>query len=257
MVVVGKPDVAKPEVGFVIAGTQKGGTTALASYLYEHPHVGMPTVKEVHFFDTEEWFGGASVDYSNYHAYFKPKPTQRIAGDATPIYMYWMSAPRRIWEYNPAMKFIVLLRNPVTRAYSHWNMERALGRDELSFDEAIRSEATRCREALPLQHRRFSYIDRGLYSQQLQRIWQHFPTAQTLIMKSETLQHAPMDALNRICDFLGIARFAAAAARNVHARPYEAPMSDASRNYLREAFAGEIDELQRALGWDCSDWLKT
>jgi hypothetical protein len=123
---------APPEkVAFVIAGTQKGGTTALASYLYEHPEIGMPTVKEVHFFDTEDHFASAEVDYAKYHAYFDPAVRKRLLGDATPIYMYWDAAPPRIWQYNPAMKLILLLRNPITRAYSQWNMERERGSDPL------------------------------------------------------------------------------------------------------------------------------
>src|SRR4029078_6256322 len=77
------------KVAFVIAGTQKGGTTALASYLYEHPEIGMPTVKEVHFFDTDEHFASAEVNYAKYHAYFNPALRKRLLGDATPIYMYW------------------------------------------------------------------------------------------------------------------------------------------------------------------------
>jgi len=155
--------LAKPpdKVAFVIAGTQKGGTTALASYLYEHPEIGMPTVKEVHFFDTEEHFASPDVDYAGYDAYFKPGVRGRVLGDATPIYMYWEPAPQRMRRYNPAMKLIMLLRNPVTRAYSHWNMERERQRDRLPFEQAVRTEEDRCRKALPLQHRSYSYVDRG------------------------------------------------------------------------------------------------
>jgi hypothetical protein len=97
----GSPAAPPEKVAFVIAGTQKGGTTALASYLYEHPEIGMPTVKEVHFFDTEEHFAPAEVDYAKYHAYFNPAVRKRLLGDATPIYMYWDAAPPRIWQYNP------------------------------------------------------------------------------------------------------------------------------------------------------------
>ena len=243
------------KVAFVIAGTQKGGTTALASYLYEHPEIGMPTVKEVHFFDTEEHFASSEVDYSRYHAYFKPAVKRRLLGDATPIYMYWEPAPERIRRYNPAMKLVMLLRNPVTRAYSHWNMERERQRDKLPFEQAIRSEAERCREALPLQHRLYSYIDRGMYSAQMQRIWRHFPAAQTLVLKSEELQRTPDAALARITDFLGVARFPPVQPRTVHARPYQAPMSAEARDYLREVFAPEVRKLEQMFGWDCSDWL--
>jgi hypothetical protein len=169
--------------------------------------------------------------------------------------MYWQPAPQRIQRYNPAMKLIMLLRNPVTRAYSHWNMERARKRDLLSFEEAIRTETERCREALPLQHRLYSYVDRGLYSEQIRRIWSHFPVEQTLILKSEQLQRSPDTALARISDFLGVARFPPVQPRNVHARSYQSPMSAEARSYLREVFSDEVRTLEQMFGWDCADWL--
>jgi hypothetical protein len=70
--------------------------------------------------------------------------------------MYWYDAPRRIWQYNPDMRIVILLRNPVDRAYSHWNMERERGAEPLEFRQAIATEADRCRAALPAQHRVFS-----------------------------------------------------------------------------------------------------
>ena len=66
--------------------------------------------------------------------------------------MYWHNAPRRIWQYNPDIKLIVILRNPIERAYSHWNMERSRNAEKLSFFDAIQSERDRCQEALSYQH---------------------------------------------------------------------------------------------------------
>ena len=169
--------------------------------------------------------------------------------------MFWDSAPLRIWQYNPAMKFIFLLRNPATRAYSHWNMEVKKNRDTLSFDEAIRTESDRCREVLPLQHRRWSYLARGMYSEQLRRIWRHFPIERTLVLKSEKFQADPAPALGRIAEFLDVGPFPRVAPRNVFVLPYEAPMSDSARRFLRETFEMEIRTLERMLRWDLSDWL--
>ncbi|HEY7944924.1 MAG TPA: sulfotransferase domain-containing protein [Casimicrobiaceae bacterium] len=248
-------DAAAEKVAFVVAGTQKGGTTALASYLFQHPEIGLPRDKEAHFFDKEHNFASAETDYAGYHANFNPAVRNRLLGDATPIYMYWESAPQRIHDYNPAMKLIMLLRNPVTRAYSHWNMEHARRSDPLPFEQAIRAEPERSGEALPFQHRKYSYIDRGLYSRQIHRIWRLFPAGQTLILKSEELRHSPQAALARITDFLGVARFPPVRPRSVHARPYEAPMSAGARSYLCEVFAPEVRTLEEMLGWDCADWL--
>src|SRR5437879_11148793 len=154
-------------VDFEIGGTQKGGTSALDSFLRQHPEICMPeTGKELHFFDHE----ADDTDYKKYHANFKPKPQHRVIGEASPIYMYWETAPYRIWKYNPKMKWILALRNPVERAFSAWNMETKRGKEKLSFAEAIEKEVERCREALPLQHRVYSYIDRGFYAQPARRL---------------------------------------------------------------------------------------
>ena len=94
----------------------------------------MPTTrKELHFFDRD----AENTDYKKYHANFKPKPQHRVIGEASPIYMYWETAPYRIWKYNPKMKWILVLRNPVERAFSAWNMETKRGKEKLSFAEVI------------------------------------------------------------------------------------------------------------------------
>ena len=83
-------------VGFVVAGTQKGGTTALATFLLEHPEIALSQAKEPHFFDTEENFATPEPDYARYHAMYAPRAEVRVIGDRTPIYMYWRAAPERI-----------------------------------------------------------------------------------------------------------------------------------------------------------------
>ena len=242
-------------VDFVVAGTQKGGTSALETYLREHPQVCMPAnVKEVHYFDDDARFDAHDGDYSAYHGYFQPRATHRLLGDATPIYMYWEPAAARIHRYNPAMKFIVLLRNPVSRAYSHWNMEVKKRREMMPFEEAVRTERERLRESTPLQHRRRAYAERGCYSAQLRRIWALFPMAQTLVLRSEDFRADPVPVLAKVAAFLEIAPFPRVDRRVVNAMPYEAPMSEGARDFRQHAFASEVDELERMLGWDLSGW---
>src|SRR4051795_9448938 len=118
-------------INFVIGGTQKGGTSALDAFLRQHPQICMPeSRKELHFFDREENFA-RPPKYRKYHANFRPGPGHRVTGEATPIYMYWDAAPARIWSYNPAMKWILVLRNPVERAFSAWNMETKRGAENV------------------------------------------------------------------------------------------------------------------------------
>lgn len=226
------------------------------AYLREHPEICMANIKEVHYFDNEEHFANGRPDYSEYHSFFSPNETHKVLGEATPIYMYWERAPKRIWEYNPEMKIIILLRSPIDRAYSHWNMERSRDADALSFWDAISREQERCREALPLQHRVYSYMDRGFYLKQLKRIWEFFPREKVLIVKQNDLKRQPDETIGRICEFLQVSKMENIVPKKVHVRAYEQPMSQREREYLRSVFEEEIKELERALNLDCSEWLQ-
>jgi len=243
------------KVSFVIAGTQKGGTSALGAYLRSHQEICMANLAEVHFFDKDDYFQQDEADYSIYHSCFSPKSSNHLLGETTPIYMYWYDAPRRIWRYNSRMKIIIILRNPIERAFSHWNMERDRGAEELSFWEAIQSEQERCREALPYQHRVYSYIDRGFYADQLRRVWHYFPREQTLILRNEELRIRPKEALEKVCNLLGVTPFQSVEERNVHSRPYVTSLERNEKEFLRCVYEHEIKELERLLGWDCSAWL--
>ncbi len=252
----GRTESFARKVDFAVAGAQKAGTSALADYLEEHIDVSMARVKEVHFFDHDEYFTSPTPDYTPYHANFDPRPSQRLLGDATPAYMFWLTGPQRLAQYNPAMKLIMLLRNPGKRAYSHWNMGVKQKRETLSFDDALRAEEQRARDIAPEQLRSYSYVERGRYSAQLRRVWEYFPVEQTLVIKSESLKSHPVPELAKISAFLGIAPFPRPGPREVFALPYEAPMSDDARAYLQQAFASEIDTLEQMLGWDLTDWRK-
>jgi hypothetical protein len=245
------------KVDFVLGGTQKGGTTALAEYFVGHLDICMPRSKEAQYFNQDEHFAAVSPDHTRYHANFEPGPLHRVLGDATPEYMYWVSTPERIARYNPAMKWIILLRDPVRRAYSHWNMEVSRGYDDLSFDEAIFTEQTRIAVATARQRQRWSYVDRGFYSRQLARIWRFFPRAQTLVLQSDVLRSDHVSTLGAIATFLGVRPFAPGSSRDSFSLPYARPMSDEARKFLRRVYADEISELEGLLGWDLSGWRKT
>jgi len=243
------------KVNFIICGTQKGGTSALDIYLRGHPEICMANKKEVHFFDNEDAFRTGTSNYAAYHAFFHPEPQHKIIGEATPIYMYWSDAPKRIWHYNPHMKLVVLLRNPVDRAYSHWNMERQRNADTASFWDAIQNEEERCREALPYQHRVYSYTGRGLYLEQLRRLWAFFPRKQVLVLKNDELRQKPNETLRRVFEFLGVKLLPLMNPVNIESFPYASSMGKKERDYLRFVFEYEIKALERVLEWDCSDWL--
>src|SRR5260370_346019 len=130
---------------FIVAGAQKSGTTALHYFLKKHPQIALPDRHEMHFFDDEEIFS-QPVDYELLHRHFRKRPVRLlpvrsanrtdssrgelgpIVGELTPSYLYWKPAMERIRNYNPQIKLIILLRNPIDRAFAHWNMQRIKGK---------------------------------------------------------------------------------------------------------------------------------
>jgi len=191
-------------VGFLVAGAQKAGTTALFDYLAELPELELPPVKEAHFFDDEERVDWSAPDYARYHGLFTNP--DRLWGEATPIYFYWPNALERIHAYNPAMRLIFLFRDPVERAWSHWKMEYARGKETEPFAWCIRDGRARMAKGTPYPgfHRVYSYVERGFYGRQLARALDLFPREQILVLSSEELKRDPDATLGAICDFLGI-----------------------------------------------------
>lgn len=207
-------------VTFLVAGVQKGGTTALFDYLREHPALCLPAVKEVHFFDDETGVDWSAPDYGAYHARFlaeRPAPGA-LWGEATPIYTYWPNAIERIRAYHPAMKLIVVLRDPVERAWSHWRMERARGAETLTFADSIRVGRARVADAADGSgaHRVHSYVERGFYGAQIERLFANFPRQQVLLMRSDDLRGDPARILRNACDFLQIPAFETVVAKESH-----------------------------------------
>jgi hypothetical protein len=190
-------------VNFLVIGVQKAGTTALHDYLREHPDVALPDVKEVHHFDDEslDW---DRPDHSAYHRRFTDA-RRPARGEVTPIYVYWPNSLERIRSYNPAMRLVLILRDPVARAWSHWRMERARGVETHDFSWCIREGRTRLEAAGPPGfHREFSYVERGFYGQQVERLFGLFPREQVLILTADELDADPGAVMARLSDFLDI-----------------------------------------------------
>jgi Sulfotransferase domain len=243
-------------VNFVIGGTQKGGTSALDAFLRQHPQICMPeSRKELHFFDREENFRGAP-DYEKYHAQFRPGVRHAVLGEASPIYIYWNAAPYRIWSYNRDMKWILILRNPVERAYSAWNMETQRGNEALPFEKAIAQEAARCREALPLQHRVFSYLDRGFYAAQVRRLFNIFGRERCLVLLNEELRTDHQKTLARTFEFLEVDPTVSPANAAVFEHDYNQPLDPGLASRLIDMFYFDIKQLEQLLDRDLSSWYR-
>lgn len=239
-----------PLVSFLIAGAQKGGTTALFDYLTDYADIALPAEKELHFFDDEaqDW---AAPNYAAYHARF-PEPAGRPCGEATPIYTYWPNSLERVCAYNPAMKLIMVLRDPVQRAWSHWRMEYARGPETEPFAWCVREGRQRLFAAEPWgHHREFSYVERGFYAEQVERLLGLFPREQLLFLRSDELRGDPADALARVRAFLGLPQAPTPPARESHvgqAFDYPSQLSAEDVAHLRAVFAADAERLAALTG---------
>lgn len=243
------------KIDFLIMGAQKAGTSALDYYLRQHPEICMADKKELHFFDNERVFANSQINYELYEKHFDWRVNKLVYGEATPIYIYWQPCCERIWKYNSDIKLISLLRNPVERAFSHWNMEFNRGNETLSFEQAITSERDRCREALPHQHRIYSYIDRGLYSDQIRRLFRYFKDDQLLFIKYEEFKANPESILNQIFEFIGVQNTNISIKKGeIHKGDYNFTLTPNQREQLLKIYQHNIEETEQLLDWDCKDW---
>ncbi|MFM7151562.1 MAG: sulfotransferase family protein [Gemmataceae bacterium] len=240
-------------VDFLLGGAMKAGTTALSSFLDQHPEIHMPPGKEAHFFDVDDNFPpDGSPDYRSYHARYCPPATTRILGDATPLYLYQENVAPRVACYNPRMKWILLLRHPVERAHSHWNMNRVQGREPLDFLAALDQEPNR--RTTPQDQRWYSYFDRGYYARQLRHLLRYFPRRQLLILRTEDLAERHDETLRLIFSFLEVDSRLRIDAGRVHCHPHEAPIPAPAWQRGQETFHQDMRELEELLGWDLSSW---
>ena len=202
---------ARPD--FLIIGTQKGGSTSLYRYLTAHPKVRSAAIKEIHYFSyyhacPESW----------YRAHFAPsfwlKARGLQTGEASVSHLHVPGAPERVAASAPGAKLIVMLRNPVARAFSHYQMSVEQGHETLPFAEAVALEPERLQRERELlgdaafshgpSHRYHSYLLRGHYAEQLERWFAHFPREQFLILSSETFFKNPSETYHDVLNFLDL-----------------------------------------------------
>ena len=133
-------------------------------------------------------------------------------------------------------------------------MQRFKGREPLDFFDAVREEKTRIAGAPPTEARRFAYIDRGFYAQQLERLLKFFPREQVKVVKFEEFKDKQRETLVSIFSFLGLEPLRSVRSKDRNVVPYERVMNWEERIFLYNLFADDIAKLEQMLGWDCSDW---
>ena len=245
---------------FLVIGAQRGGTTSLYEYLCRHPEIAAASEKEVHYFDFQLRRGSAW-----YRAHFPlrlPFARRRLTGEATPFYLVHPQAPRAVRALLPSVRLIVLLRDPVERAHSHYRLQKRMKIERLpTFEAALEAEPARLagqhekilrgNDYYSYEFNHYGYVARGIYQPQIAAWLEHFPREQILILPSETFYARPAEVFARVCDFLGLGcpAFLRDDPPNLNHEPGE-PMADATRCRLREYFAPHNASLARFLGQD-------
>jgi hypothetical protein len=244
----------RPLPDFLVIGAQKAGTTALYAYLRWHPGVTGPSWKEVSFFDRHWWRGEAW-----YRGQFPLRSGGQLVGEASPSYLFHPLAPERVRSLVPDARLVAMMRDPVDRAYSHYQHEVALGREPLSFEDALAAEDERTRgevERLVADPRAFSrawwdhtYVARGMYAEQIEGWLAVFPHEQLMVVTTDELGERPAETYTSVLAFLGVAPHALADYPRVFDRDY-APMRAETRTMLAERFAEPNRRLEALLGRD-------
>jgi hypothetical protein len=197
----------RPLPDFIILGAQRGGTTSLYNWLMGHPSVVPPSNKEVHYFDLHYARG-----LSWYRTHFPLARAGQVTGEASPYLLFHPLAPARVAaDLPPTTRFIVILRDPVQRAVSHYWHERRLKAETEPLDVALAMEEQRLsgadeqvlRGERSFAHYHFSYAARGRYAEQLARWFDHVSRSRLLVVESESL-FGNADAQARVTEWLGL-----------------------------------------------------
>jgi hypothetical protein len=249
---------------FVIIGAQKCGTSSLYHYLTEHPTVAGAARKEVHFFDWHfsrgtQWYR-AHFPTAAYRAAFRRLKGQDLTvGEASPYYLFHPHAPKRMRVLLPRVRLIALLRDPVERALSSYQHQVRRGRESLSFVEALERESAMLEQERQrverdetynsLVHRRFSYVARGLYADQLATWWGQFPREQMLVIRSEDFFAETTAVFQQVLAFLELDAWQPPSFKRFNAADYP-DMESSLRARLVDYFAPHNQRLYELLGRD-------
>jgi hypothetical protein len=245
---------------FLLIGGMKCGTTSLYQYLAQHPTVEKGFAEEVHYFDLNYHRGLA---WYRAHFPYKGKGAgATIAGDDSPYYLFHPLVPGRVAKDLPEVKLIALLRNPVDRAYSHYNHELRRGRETLPFEQALAREDERLEgEAERMEsegtyaswnHQRYSYVSRGHYAEQLSSWFDVIPRERFLILQSERMFSDPRSVFDETLEFLGLPQMELRDF-DVFNRGKYPSMTDEVREHLQDHFGPHNESLFRLIGQNF-DW---
>ena len=255
---------------FYIIGTQKGGTSSLYDYLTTHPSIEPCYTKEPSYFDRyfERGLHWYKVNFPfKIHKFIATNILKNkfITGEASVRYLDHPFAPQRIKEITPNAKFIILLRNPIDRAHSHYTMIYRRNSESSSFVDAIENEKERITEPFNKMlndsnyysdiYFRHAYLHRGIYVDKIKRWMEVFPKEQFLIIQSEEFFKNPSKIYNDVLEFLGLIPFSIGEFKIKGKVNKNRNIDDDFRNELVEYFKPHNKRLYDFLG-KSFDWEK-
>lgn len=268
--------VDRPAPDFLIIGTKRGGTTSLFNYLVQHPGIlglyPQPRGKK----STDYYFADKFCEHSErwYRSHFHTDAYRRLlhsrlgyrplSFEASPYYVWDPRIAPRVRQVAPSTKAILLVRDPVKRAWSHYQERVQNGVEPLDFEDALSAEDDRLagepeRMAEDSSYHStswdwYSYRRRGVYLPQVQGWHACFSKEQLLVLRSEDLYRRTQATVDQICDFLRIARHGLPTTRSYNATwrtRDEAPEGAvrALRSHYAPHNAALEDYLGMSLGW--------
>lgn len=246
--------------GFIIAGAQRCGTTSLFRMLAKHPDVRPPALtKGIHYFDTAERYERGARFYGAHFplAIGSRARGRKVTGEASPYYIFHPLAAQRITQELPDARVIVLLRDPVERAFSAHKQETWRGFETLAFEEALDAEPERLAGeedriiADPtyqsFAHQHHAYVGRGRYGPQLRRMADAIGRKNLLILDADRFFGDPRAQWAAVLEHIGVRPMPLDAAVKANARP-SSPMAEPTRARLREEFDESDQDLTEFLG---------
>ena len=259
---------------FIVIGAAKSGTTSLYGSLIDHPYVApcvtssryFRNTKEVLFFDYnfyrgKDWYKSHFPLERERLAFTRRHGRPFLTGEASPSYISNLWVPQRMRKMLPDVRLIAILRNPVDRAYSQFQMSRNVGDEEIeSFEEAIAREEERLRpefERMSTDPRYngynfscWSYLARSRYAEQLERWLAVFPREQLLLLKAEDLFVEPERVFDSAYEFLGLPPHRPEKVSRLNPGAYDAAMPAETRAQLAEYFRPHNERLYELTGVD-------
>ena len=240
-----------PKVNYLCIGSQKAGSSVLRHYLNQNDEVYIK-MKEIHFFDQNKF---SESDYKKYEDKFKSK-IEKMIGEKTPEYGYLPKSIDRIFNYNPNMKLIYILREPISRAYSAFNMyvDKKKGRNNYNYKNIYNIFESEELDYKNIKNKSNHLILKGYYDEHIDYILTKFPKEKLYICIAEEIQKNENVEYNKIFDFLGVKNMDFKKSNETNSRSYKMGIPKDLETKLYKTFKPHNEKLYNFLGRKIDIW---